>query len=1064
MDFSDDQGTPETPPMEKAKPVRRARAGCLPFAILLAAVVAAVAFLPQILSTPPARKIILRKLNEKIAPVKVDASWTLRWRGAQEFHTVRVEDFSRGFVFECPRATATPRWWLLLLSVKHPNLGKIVLEKPVFTLQRGAGLPAGGEDDARGKSGGLPQGGLMAFARRVTVEVEVSQGRVGEAGADDSFVAFNAALRARTFAKPLELTLEAGDGKISLAAATPPPASLRDSRRDFILRTGARLEMDRADARLANAALKLFGFNTWQVGGLATGVVSLEPVEKTAPRARVSANVDVENFLIAPNGESSRTPRRAPLSLKVETELSPNHLDIHAFELSSAWVEARASGAMRKTVFTAAPAGKIEGETKIHWAALQEDFDAVPTLPEGVRVSRGAVAAVFSAEGREDAMVFALRAEGEGLELSNGAKTAAVEPPPLLDVEVARPYTSPPALARLEARLPFLSARARGTADNAELSCGVDFDVLTRGCGALFARAPRLSGALMLNAGMAREGGAAWVSAEANTVGFNAAFASREPLALGNAKMVFTGSVPLSESLAPLPEMRRGKWELSSPALRGRGSFETAGKGPPALPFQARGVELGLDGDLAALAKLVAPWLPQLQRWQAKGAATLNMTAEVADGVARARFVSLLRDASLATRRFDIREPGARFDGALAYDAGAREWALSNVKLAATAGSLEVEKMTARFDAARRVPALDGAFTAELNLATVASWQHRGLATTGRLKVSTHARTPGDGAVEVDAEAALENAVLPLSAPLRMDRGTLRARAALAANAGTLEVRELALRLPFLEADAEGVVTDLLGAAHARLAGTLTPDLEKLDPLWPREWVDAGFHAKGRETRPARFEADLADGLEALRVRGHASGAVFVESLAWRGGKTDAADAVFELDDGVLGISYAPKIGTGAAVLKPSILVASYPPVLALKQEAPLLDKVPLSGALAEALLARANPALKGLSGVSGVLTLGLDAPEIPLDGTWRTASFDGHARVENLRASPGAALEKLSAMEIDPATARLELDVYESVITGREGRFTMAPMTLKVMDAQVPAAPVLEANWEVQV
>ena len=509
MDFSDDQGTPETPPMEKAKPVRRARAGCLPFAILLAAVVAAVAFLPQILSTPPARKIILRKLNEKIAPVKVDASWTLRWRGAQEFHTVRVEDFSRGFVFECPRATATPRWWLLLLSVKHPNLGKIVLEKPVFTLQRGAGLPAGGEDDARGKSGGLPQGGLMAFARRVTVEVEVSQGRVGEAGADDSFVAFNAALRARTFAKPLELTLEAGDGKISLAAATPPPASLRDSRRDFILRTGARLEMDRADARLANAALKLFGFNTWQVGGLATGVVSLEPVEKTAPRARVSANVDVENFLIAPNGESSRTPRRAPLSLKVETELSPNHLDIHAFELSSAWVEARASGAMRKTVFTAAPAGKIEGETKIHWAALQEDFDAVPTLPEGVRVSRGAVAAVFSAEGREDAMVFALRAEGEGLELSNGAKTAAVEPPPLLDVEVARPYTSPPALARLEARLPFLSARARGTADNAELSCGVDFDVLTRGCGALFARAPRLSGALMLNAGMAREGGAA---------------------------------------------------------------------------------------------------------------------------------------------------------------------------------------------------------------------------------------------------------------------------------------------------------------------------------------------------------------------------------------------------------------------------------------------------------------------------------------------------------------------------------------------------------------------------
>ena len=280
---------------------------------------------------------------------------------------------------------------------------------------------------------------------------------------------------------------------------------------------------------------------------------------------------------------------------------------------------------------------------------------------------------------------------------------------------------------------------------------------------------------------------------------------------------------------------------------------------------------------------------------------------------------------------------------------------------------------------------------------------------------------------------------------------TLVVRAGLASNAEILTVRELALRSPFLDADVTGEITDLLNTAHAKFEGTLTPDLEKISAFAPQELKDKGFAMTGREARPARFESDLADGIWGLRLRGKAEFNLFIESLALLDVKASPEEARLTLQNGNFAVTrYAPKIGTGQAELYPEILLASDPFEIYIGgQRRPHLDAVPITSALADTLLVYVNPAFKG-SVAEGLLTLRQDTTSIPLDDTWKDASFECNVLLEQVQIKPGALLvEMLQAIDLAPQTP-VTLNRYESDIHCNDGKISTKPMTLMVKDMPV--------------
>ena len=95
--------------------------------------------------------------------------------------------------------------------------------------------------------------------------------------------------------------------------------------------------------------------------------------------------------------------------------------------------------------------------------------------------------------------------------------------------------------------------------------------------------------------------------------------------------------------------------------------------------------------------------------------------------------------------------------------------------------------------------------------------------------------------------------------------------------------------------------------------------------------------------------------------------------------KLATADASFAMDEGLLTLDYQPASGAGAVRLKPLLQAAADPPVLELGGATPLLDRVPLTQAFTDTVLALVNPLLRGCATGDGMVSLALAETRVPL-------------------------------------------------------------------------------------
>ncbi len=93
--------------------------------MVLAAI--AVAALPWIVGTPPARQAIVTQINKTIAPSKVEiGGMALSWFGANRLSNLSLKDGHGKTLISAPRATLNRG--LIALIRDHAHLGTITLD------------------------------------------------------------------------------------------------------------------------------------------------------------------------------------------------------------------------------------------------------------------------------------------------------------------------------------------------------------------------------------------------------------------------------------------------------------------------------------------------------------------------------------------------------------------------------------------------------------------------------------------------------------------------------------------------------------------------------------------------------------------------------------------------------------------------------------------------------------------------------------------------------------------------------------------------------------------------
>ncbi|MFO1521559.1 MAG: AsmA-like C-terminal region-containing protein [Kiritimatiellia bacterium] len=150
------------------------------------------------------------------------------------------------------------------------------------------------------------------------------------------------------------------------------------------------------------------------------------------------------------------------------------------------------------------------------------------------------------------------------------------------------------------------------------------------------------------------------------------------------------------------------------------------------------------------------------------------------------------------------------------------------------------------------------------------------------------------------------------------------------------------------------------------------------------------------------------------------------------------------LSEDRLSVDATARLGDSALSLFPRVSLGTKP-VLNWALKPPVLENLPLTDALAGQLLSRIHPIFKGASGLKGRASLHLDRVQVPMDATWRKyASFQGRLVLANtsLRAD-GWFDEILDLARVRERT--VDLGSQTITFTCEKGRIDTSPLQASI-------------------
>jgi len=996
---------------------RRRRFGLAAFLwLVLAGLVLGVVFLPRIASLPPVRDRIVARINASLAPAALSVDdWTLRWRGGQRAEGIRFVDPARGVAVAVAGADVSAGL-LKLIPYRSVDAGVVTLREPLVRLARavpaaGASAEASAEESpaqptkltastpaAGGTVAAPPAATAVAGPRsallRIPVRAEtvVRDGRIVVAGGDgDTVLADRVAgtLTLEAWDKPVALKGECrvpfgdGGGTVRVDGELPEPRLLLARAFDDPACKGRlALAVTALDLRVLRPLLATLTGAEW----VRQGVLDLTAEATLAglQQATIETELAVADFSFAAPGLQPSPEGDVALTLAARRDA--RGVAIRSCALRSPWGAVSAGGRLEATATTAVPIGKIAVTGTVDVAAAVRDFKPFLGLDEMVRAERGTIRFAGAVAGTAQARTMQWDASAEDLRLFYGDEPVRLMPPPRAALSVRLPYTEPPELTALDVVLPFARVSGSGRLDRGSVSGKVDLTALSRDYRRIIRACPPMVGQILFQLTAARNGAFSEVSATAGIADLAVEVRPGKRAVVQQADTHLAFRIPLQGGM-PQPEADDVRWvcAFEGGSVSGAVARVTLPRG--GQPVAAEGVRAALDLDVRAVLQAFRTLLPLPAGATAEGRLLLNLTAEVAGGAAEGKFTAAGRGLALQTTAWSAREPDARAEGALSFDDAGGTAGLANLSFTARAARIAVPRLRVRGLRGGGPLAVDGAADVSADLGEVSRWRRPSRDGAAPPQIDGSLRLRLDAAAAPGGtRLALDGALDGLSfAPargrgrLREKRVALKGAAVLAADARTLELDALGIATEWLDLAAKGEIADLTGAAAAALRGTVAVDYGVLAQRLAASGMNHVALSGKPGPRPFTFKGDLGGGLAPLRSFAAAEGTLGVGGIRLLEMDVAPADAALALREGVLTLSYQPAAGAGAVRLRPVVQVAVDPPVLEIGGGAPILDRVPLTQAFTDTLLAMVNPLLRGCLVGGGTVDLTAAETLIPL-------------------------------------------------------------------------------------
>lgn len=448
-----------------------------------------------------------------------------------------------------------------------------------------------------------------------------------------------------------------------------------------------------------------------------------------------------------------------------------------------------------------------------------------------------------------------------------------------------------------------------------------------------------------------------------------------------------------------------------------------------------------LEGDLARWRSRLHGLAPMIDDWQLAGQGKAQAEVRVS-----AREIAWT-GATVQATNLRVQYPGVRIQEPTMNVSTTGQWNLSAGtldlrKTKVTCPTLQVDSEQVSLDT--KSLAARGVLNVTGDLARLRQWTAQpgakpGTPVQGTLAGRVDLRSK-DNLLAAEINVAFKNLMVgpPANPTWREPDVKIVGRGAYDAARDLLLVDRLQVDGSKLSADAKGKIGDLASELRLDLSGTLTYDLEKLEPQL-RPILGKDVKIAGKDTRPFRIEGPLyptsKSSIIAVSRAGTPSAAAptlrFTElkgevnanwkSLKAHGCDVGTADVKAILQQGWLQVyPIETSLNGGKLRLQPNLRIDPDPMELILLK-GPMIERAKLTPAMCAGAIGYALPALANVTEADGLLSISLDGGRIPVEAP-TTGELKGTLVLHSAKIGPSPLLRELtSVLKITPLTSTIK-------------------------------------------
>lgn len=634
MDFAEIREEEEAEVLEK-------RPGCLRgvvklILLLLVTVCAVAALLPTVLSSSPARVLVLAKANAGLAPAKVScAGWSFGWFTPLRFEGLGYEDPAKGIRFKGESVTFD-RGLARLLPVGVLDLGKVTVKRPDVTVspvkeEPGAPVVKVPKKEEKKEGFFLP----VADVAAVLVVEEGSLRMEGQAA--EPFVAGRVGVQVEltSWRKPVTVKTQAqvGGGGVALEGRLL-------SIKDLTGKTGAdeaeklTLTLSAVDLAAFAPLIEAAAGTAWIHSGVAEGALTV--TVKGKDQASVEGGVLVNGLSVAGAGQP-RSPA-GDVALMVDAAYDKKTVTVKKFECGSPWVRAEARGALELGETPDKATGSVQAKTSVFLAPLVRDFGTLLGLSKGVEVQRGEVQGVFLVEGGAKGLALDAKLVTADLAVAVDGEAVPLKPEPSLVAKAVFPRGGLPEVETLHLKLPFADVYGSGKLDAAVLKAKVDLTLFSRDFKRLLKDVPPMVGAAYLDVATKQEDGLVGITSFLKISDLAAELKPGQRLVVPQGTFKFGGKLPLREG-KPDGEVRDASFDVSLDGGKVSGGWTRLVPPKEGQELVLRGFSVNANLELEGTRRLLGGFIPasaQASFGACQGRVLAGVTAEAEGGVVKA--------------------------------------------------------------------------------------------------------------------------------------------------------------------------------------------------------------------------------------------------------------------------------------------------------------------------------------------------------------------------------------------------------------------------------------------